>query len=374
MIKGVRLTKLRNKPFLILPEPLKDELFSSWFARLAYAHNTHPRTFINLYFGINHRGEFKNNIDTTLSIKTLTQIQQKCENKIDIFNLTLKTYTGYLQENDINIMSNRLLSSVKFCPKCLKEDITPYFRKKWKFVFSTACIKHACFLHDKCPKCKAKVEILNMYQDKLSNIYCHACGYSLKESPIRYMSVNNSDGLKAIKKIYRLLDSGYILFRDKVVYSFCFFDTIQQITKLIFIKHKIEFISIHPLFKLLKNALETKLNSAKSTYMQLSTKENFALFGIIFYLFENYPNNFQKYIHKNNLSHWDMVKEIKYLSFWYENLVNDITPRYISFSHIVTTKEIENGKKYLIAHGLEMTKANLSRLFGNINYFHLHTI
>lgn len=369
MIKRVNLPKLQDYPFLIIPEAFKDELFSSWFARLAYAHNTHPQTFINLYFGIEHRGEFKNNIDTTLSIKVLMKIQQKCKNKIDVFSLTLKTYSGYLQEDDISIMSNRLLSSIKFCPKCLKEDKVPYFRKNWKFAFSTACIKHNCFLRNVCPKCKVKIEILKMYQNKLSDVYCHSCGYNLKKSTVQYISTNYTYGLKAIKKIYTTLDSGHVIFKDTFIYSFCFFDTIMQLTKLILLKHNVEFINTHPLFKILKNALNRKLNSAKSVYTQLSIKESFALFGIILYLFDNYPNNFKKYIFANNLSHWDMVKEIKYLSFWYENLVNYITPRYIAFGDIITNEEIENGEKYLISHGLEVTKANLSRLFGNINYF-----
>lgn len=370
MIKRINLHKLQDKPFLIIPKPFKDELLSSWLARLAYAHNTHPQTFINLYFGIAHRGEFKNNIDTTLSIKVLTQIQQKCKNKINVFKLTLKTYAGHLQENDISIMSNRLLSSVKFCPKCFKEDKIPYFRKKWNLAFSTACIKHNCFLYDGCPKCKTKIEVLKMYQDKLSDVYCHSCGYNLKESNIRYISAKHADGVKAIKKLYRLLDSGYISFKGTTIYSFCFFDTIQQLTKLIIIKHKVEFIKNHPLFKLLKNALSKKSNSAKSTYMQLSIEENFALFGMTIYLFKNYPNNFQKYITKNNLSHWDMVKEIKYLSFWYETLVNNIRPKYIALGNMITAKEIKNAKKHLKSRGLKINKANLSRLFGNINYFH----
>ena len=31
--------------------------------------------------------------------------------------------------------------------------------------------------------------------------------------------------------------------------------------------------------------------------------------------------------------------------------------------------DVESGKKYLASQGLEINKANLSRLFGNINFF-----
>lgn len=369
MIKKVKLLKLRDESFLIVPEPFKDELLSSWFARLAYAHYTHPQTFINLYFGLEHRDEFKNNIDTTLSAKILTQIQEKCKDRINILNLTLKTYSGYLQENDINIMSNRLLSSVKFCPRCLKEDAVPYFRKKWKLTFSTACIKHNCYLHDSCPNCNTLISILKMYKNKLSFSHCHKCGYELKKARRlcildRYLSAGCNQ-----EKILEILHKGYVKFHNTNVYSFCFFDTVNQLSKIILLKQKFQFIERHPLFELLQNCKIKKFNSSKSIYTQLNIKENFALFGLIWHLFEAYPKNLEQFMYANNLTHWDMVKEIRYLSFWYENLVNNITPRYIAFGDMITNKEIENGKKYLMSQGLKINKTNLSRLFGNINFF-----
>jgi hypothetical protein len=87
------------------------------------------------------------------------------------------------------------------------------------------------------------------------------------------------------------------------------------------------------------------------------------------HLFENYPINFRKYMKANKLTHWDMVKHIRYLSFWYDNLANDITPRYIPFGNIITYEEIKNGKKYLISKGELINKKNLSKLFSNYNFF-----
>lgn len=374
MIRRTKLPKLKDKEFLIIPEPLKGEVFSSWLIRLSYAHHTHPRTFINIHFGIKHRSEFKNNVDTTLSNQLLDQIKQKCKNKVDTYNLTLKPYSGYLQEDKINIMSNRLLCSMRFCPKCLREDKVPYFRKKWLFSFSTACAEHKCYLHDACPRCKKKLDIFKMYQDKLSDLYCYACGYSLKKAYVRHIHEKHTYSLNAIKTLHDTLDNGYIAFNDKVVYSFCFFDVIMQLTKLITNRHHLELINKHPLYKLLKNTLDKKLNTSRSIYLQLSIKETSALFGIVIYLFEDYPNNFAKYIKLNNLTHWDMMKDIRYVSFWYENLVNDIVPQYKAFGDIISLDEVKSAEKYLISKGLVVNKANLSRLFGNINFFSKYNI
>lgn len=40
-----------------------------------------------------------------------------------------------------------------FCPKCLAQDSTPYFRLAWRFAFVTECVEHRCALRDQCPAC-----------------------------------------------------------------------------------------------------------------------------------------------------------------------------------------------------------------------------
>ena len=59
-----------------------------------------------------------------------------------------------------------------------------------------------------------------------------------------------------------------------------------------------------------------------------------------------------------------MIRDMEYVSFWYENLISDITPRFIPISKMITQKEIENGKKYLISQNILVSKASLTRLFG----------
>jgi hypothetical protein len=89
------------------------------------------------------------------------------------------------------------------------------------------------------------------------------------------------------------------------------------------------------------------------------------------YLFDDYPRNLEKYIKENNLNHWQAVKDMGYTSFWFETLINEITPRFISITKFITDKEIENGKKYLIKNHIEVNKASLSRLLG-CNFFSVY--
>jgi len=291
-----------------------------------------------------------------------------CKDKINPLSLTLKTYSGYLQENEIKMASSRFLSTLKFCPACLREDKT-YFRKHWKLTFVTACSIHKCYLYDSCPQCKSKLSILKMHHNKLGFAFCFTCGFQYQKAKAQTISNQYFYGLNQQNNLLKILEKGYVQFQQHIVYSFCLFDTVIQLTKILLVQKNILFIHKHPLFKLLEGACIKKYNTAKSIYLQLSTIENYALFGILGFLFENYPQNIKKYIKTNNKTYWNMVKEIKYLSFWYENLINDIVPRYVAFGDLVTKEEIKNGIEYLKSQHKDITKTNLSRLFGNISHF-----
>lgn len=204
---------------------------------------------------------------------------------------------------------------------------------------------------------------------KKSFIYCNKCGFDLRKSRNKKINTDFFYGVKAQKRLMSILKKGYIRFKNKWVYSFVFFITLIQITKLIFLRKYIKFIDKNPLFKLLKNKFIKHTKTSPPVFNRLCIQELFALFGLIMYIFNNYPKNFECFVQKNQLTHWDMVKEIKHLSFWYDTLVNDITPKYIAFGDLITKEELENAKKYLERKGIDITKANLQRLFSTYNYF-----
>ena len=42
---------------------------------------------------------------------------------------------------------------LQFCPACLAEDETPYFRRGWSLATRVSCFRHGCRLRDRCPSC-----------------------------------------------------------------------------------------------------------------------------------------------------------------------------------------------------------------------------
>lgn len=361
MIKKIKNITLLNKPFVIVPEQLQDELLSSWLVRTAYAHYTHPHTFVNLFLGKKYETIFMSEIDVILSKNQISILMQKSLDHADIFQMTLKSYETYLQEKIISNGFNKLLCSLRFCPKCLKADKVPYFRKIWKVAFYTVCSKHKCFMLDTCPECNTKIDISKMYQNKLSFQYCYKCGFDLKQSKIIILNKEMQSNLFLYEKLLDILNKGYIVLGKSFVHSFYFFDAMIQLSKKIIRHGYAEFVRESKMFKSLRIA---RLTPSQAIQQHLSIKEQYSLNSIIMNLFDNYPRNFERYIKTNKLSHWQTLRDMEYVSFWFENLVNEMTPRLVPITKMITNEEIENGKKYLISKEMIVNKSTMSRLIG----------
>ena len=168
--------------------------------------------------------------------------------------------------------------------------------------------------------------------------------------------------------MHNILNKGYVIFDKYFVYSFYFFDAIFQFYKIFLRYGNIEIIKEYEIFECLKIK---KLSSAKTIHQQISILEQYSLDCIVMYLFDDCPRNLEKYIKENNLNHWQVVKDMGYISFWFGTLVNEITPRFMPITKFITNKEIEKGKIYLLKNNIEVNKASLSRLLG-CNFFSIY--
>lgn len=67
---------------------------------------------------------------------------------------------------------------LQFCPSCLAEDETPYFRRSWTLATRVSCFRHRCRLRDRCPSCRG--ELAPFRQDRLvPHQYCTHCSRHL---------------------------------------------------------------------------------------------------------------------------------------------------------------------------------------------------
>lgn len=68
--------------------------------------------------------------------------------------------------------------------------------------------------------------------------------------------------------------------------------------------------------------------------------------------------NLKDLVLENKISHWQITRDMSYISYWYKELINSITPREIYNSRILTDDEIQM-QKYLISEGIEVNKSSM---------------
>lgn len=205
--------------------PKSDELLSSWLVRLAHGHGMKAESFTHLIFGGDRR-VWNRDIDRsgpdwlieTLAVQTATPVKQA---KATAFKhvyegklYTQHTETGALKWITlVNVHSqNRKAHGQHFCPQCLAEDETPYFRKAWRVALYTFCPKHNIMMHDRCPECGAPVVFHRRemgrkewkFDEKLS--WCSYCGFDLSLAEHVQVSVWHKTIHTTWKQLLRKID------------------------------------------------------------------------------------------------------------------------------------------------------------------------
>ena len=66
------------------------------------------------------------------------------------------------------------------------------------------------------------------------------------------------------------------------------------------------------------------------------------LFSIIMSIFQEFPEKLESFMTQNKLSNFEMLRDIKVVPYWYEKSVNEISPKIVYFSKMVSEEEILN--------------------------------
>ncbi|MDD5716231.1 MAG: TniQ family protein [Sulfuricurvum sp.] len=367
MIKKVKNPAVTASRFLLIPKPLPDEILSSWLARTAYAHLTHPKTFMNMHFSTG-KFNWRPNFDASVSDDVLRIIERKSTLSFEtIYQMSLKSYESYLQESIIPDGLNTFIVPQRFCPVCLREDQFPYYRKSWKVLFTTVCFKHHCYLYDRCPQCGSLLNLANMYRNTLSFVFCHKCGFDLRKSRKLTVPKTFDSAFKRMQRIQSILKRGYIVLNKIPVYSFFFFEVFVQLAKMMLPYKKNA--SIDHQSKIINITKRTRFTKTQPVIRELSIPQQFVVLSAIMELFRHYPKYFEHYVESNNLTHWLLTKELKEKAFWYENLLDKVTPQTCFTSDLLTEQEIQNAAKWLTVQGIIVNKIILKRLF-QCDFYH----
>lgn len=356
--------------FLIVPKPLEEELLSSWLTRVAIEHRRQLPIFLTLFVKKEGNQVSRRDLDFIFDEKFLENLASKSNLKIeDIFKMSLRSEEGYLFScNEClypplqirKLVDKRTHNGLMYCPKCLVEDKIPYFRKKWRYEFYNACPKHKVFLTDRCWRCYEKINFAKIKHFKEICI-CHKCEKDFRENLVIKINSNFEYGLKAINWFEKGLNDGYFIIDDEKINSLFVFESFTALRSIVDRKDELNLVDF-PLieeYKTICKKLE-KYNSKKA----LSIQKEFLLTSLVFYLFEEFPNNLLNFVNKNKLTHRDFIHGFKDISFWYKKMIDKIIPMENKIGREINESEVIGAIKYLESVGERINIINVAEIVG----------
>lgn len=353
------------------PIPKEDELLSSWIVRIALAQDTDAATFVNLYLPKWKNTLWTEDIDVSAGKELIETLSCKSGfSREVIYALTLKSYEGYLSETITCHTRNPFIQSLgryrrikikhglRFCPLCLGNDKIPYFRRKWRLSFSTACSIHKCFLADRCPECGSSImPNLNLRESEFNIVHCYKCGADLSTIVPEWIQ-EGSYGLWAIEKLYEILDSGMFIYAGGHIYSICFFEVLRLFAKIVYFRNRRKGVLDH---EVMSQPIEFRAKEAREHYIEdIPLKQQYLLFSALFRLFEGFPGRLLSFCGANRIRGSDLSRDIKYIPFWYVPIIDAFNMKFYS----VHQSEVKSAIKYLKKRRIPINKSTVGKALG----------
>lgn len=315
-------------------KPLSDELLSSWVIRLSHAHGYKVQTMCAILFGTSSV-IWNRDIDQLAPQDIIDVLSRISGTPVDrIENTTLRAYEGALFErHNSNGMCrwivplgifhrSRRRSGLMFCPQCLAEDATPYFRRRWRLAFSIICSRHGSYLQDACPECKSPIaphrsDMHGRQVFPCAGLYVHCwkCGFDLRKSVQTQVLDESLRALQA--RLDATLLDGYTGWADNpAVHSLIFFEGLREL---------IAGITSKQTQKRLMKAADLGgvcLSGWPSAGLEMASlplrRELFRLLAVIL---EDWPRNFTNLIHECKLRYADLKGYSEQRVMWYEDVI-----------------------------------------------------
>lgn len=346
-------------------KPQQDELLSSWIVRLAHAHSYKTQTLCTILLG--HDNTVWNRDIDRLATQEIIDILSRISGTpvARIESTTLRAYEGTLFERHNTGGTARWIvplgifhrarrhPGLMFCPQCLREDATPYFRRRWRLAFSAICTKHEGYLLDACPKCESPIapHRSDMHGRQLFpsvglNVHCWKCGFDLRKSMQEKVLDESLMALQA--RMDSVLTDGYADWAgNPSMHSIIFFDGLRELVAGITARHTQE---------RLKNSAKlggVSLSSWPSAGLEMASLPlRRELFHLLAMVLEDWPVNFIRLIHECNLRYADLKGDSEQRVMWYEDVIH----REAGGGHVL----ISNEEAEAIASAVEVRHGHFS--------------
>ena len=318
----------------IHPQPKADEIFSSWYCRIAQANGIKLHTLEVQLFG-RDKQIWTRDIDKSIDEPTLQRVALICGTEMDrARDTTLRSYESNLfQEINPNGNTNWILPlgvfhrkrhrrSMQFCPLCLATDEVPYYRKQWRLALCTFCDRHDVLLHDCCPKCQAPVvfhrqELGDRWLHHVSSItLCTNCGFDLKRSPAYQAPVIEIHSWITLKSQLFFLENGWTFIPGmNFSYSHLYFNALRNVIYKLLSKW-----TTSRLLKYFQDAFPFATNLEiinKQAFEFYGLKERHSLIQIATWFLLDWPNRFLEICRLCKVRFSELTRDFEDIPFWF---------------------------------------------------------
>lgn len=160
-----------SPPWPVHPKPLTGEALSSWLLRIADGNGLDQRSFkrhLPKAHGASADLDIIGDDAFLASIASLGGLSPEHVAALSFAQdeglVFIRSATGNLdwiipRDRPGTWTEKRRVASQPYCPACLASDVTPYYRKVWRYAFHPVCTEHG-LLADHCPCCSAPFSYL----------------------------------------------------------------------------------------------------------------------------------------------------------------------------------------------------------------------
>lgn len=178
----------------VLPVPiLPNELFSSWLTRAALTQGCDPLVLTGVIWP--RCRVWTRDLDRGASDEQLSALARLSGIDASIFrtmslrpaaqavtprNLDhLATWPWVLAQGSRN---RKRYGGLQYCPCCVRDAKTPYYRQQWRLAWHTGCPVHGVLLMDRCPDCHAPLEPHRLHAEAGHVAICATCKGDLRDA------------------------------------------------------------------------------------------------------------------------------------------------------------------------------------------------
>ena len=326
---------LTGKVLPIHPQPKPDEIFSSWYCRVAKANSMKLHTLEVKLWG-RDKQIWTRDIDRSIDDATLEHFAGMCGTPIERARETrLKSYEGivFLELNQTGHSSwilpsgvyhrKRLRSGMQFCPHCLATDREQYFRKSWRLAFSTVCELHGCMLHDCCPECQAPVtfhrhEMGERWSWQVESLVkCSQCGFDLSRAVPCDAPVAEIHAFLTLRHQLSFLDWGWTFAGDETFqYSHLYFGALRNL--LCKLRSGFEVRRLLDAAQRELGITVEWLSPPSTPFESHGIVERHCLLQIAIWLLRDWPTRFLRVAREANIRHSELMRDFDGDPFWFK--------------------------------------------------------